>query len=115
MNTLFNYLIFKLIPLVIIAQLVYLSGQLDATSSMLNWQIKKPLPSSMNKDVSSIPKMALYPLTGTKANIESMYPLRDQEPVNAAVPVNEFVFEANQTLNGAPLYKVTSNTIKGGK
>ncbi|GAA0789669.1 hypothetical protein GCM10009443_25420 [Mucilaginibacter ginsenosidivorans] len=82
---------------------------------MLHWQIKKPLPSAIDKDVKPIPKMALYPLTGTKANIESMYPLRDQYPVNEAVPVNKFVLIGNQTLNDVPLHKVTGNTIKGGK
>ncbi len=87
MNTLFKLLTYKVLPMLIIMQLAFMSGSLEATNSMLQAAVKKPL-------------------TGTKGKSEPMSPLTGTELVNEASTVN-----TTQPVNVTQ----TSTKREGGK
>ncbi|GIU20079.1 hypothetical protein [Shewanella sp. MBTL60-007] len=87
MSTLFNFLNVIVLPIIILIQLGYIWGSLEATNSMLQAAVKKPL-------------------TGTKGKSEPMSPLTGTELVNEASTVN-----TTQPVNVTQ----TSTKREGGK
>ena len=87
MNTLFKLLTYKVLPMLVIMQLAYISGSIEAINV-----ISKPA--------------VIKPLTSTVTKSESMYPLTGTELVNEADSVNK-----TQLVNVTQ----TSTKRKGGK
>ena len=79
MNTLFNFFNFNLFSLIIVAQLAYMCGTLEASRAMLNATIKNTLTSTEGDKVT---ESTTSPLTGTTTETEQVHPLREKETVN---------------------------------
>lgn len=79
MNTLFNFFNFNLFSLIIVAQLAYMCGTLEASRAMLNATIKNTLTSPEEEKVT---ESTTSPLTGTTTETEQVSPLTKPELVN---------------------------------